>query len=305
MLRAVMTIKDLGVIALSTSVCVACGGSDSPVRPRVCRRRMEVRYVSDVSAEHQDVIAAAVDKWTRALSKNRGDFPLHTPANHCFAGAPRLYESHHNLLVFVSIGYIDGANGQLAFTTVCSISAEDDLPVVAHIRLDRNDLAWMEEQKVFAGVVTHEFGHALGVQPADLSGERARRGRCDRSVLQWQHGAGEIPETRGWYTGVTVPLGTAATRARTTPTGDSSVFWDELMAGELGPEYGCPERHYAGPFCRPRLHRGLFRGRFIRGSTPLRRQPVGPGEESHQRLQDRWSADYLEGPDLALTAPRW
>ena len=241
MLRAVKTIKDLAVIALSTAVCMACGGSDSPVGPPGLQTPLlEVRYVSDVSAEHQGVIAAAVAKWTRALSKNRGDFPLNTPPNQCFAGAPRLNENHHNLLVFVSIGYIDGANGQLAFTSVCSISADDALPVVAHIRLDRTDIAWMEEQRVFAGVVTHELGHALGFNPPTYMAKGLAAGGVTDPYFSGSTARAEFQKHGAWYTGVTVPLEDSRDKGPNDPHWRFVVFWDELMAGELGPKYRMP-----------------------------------------------------------------
>jgi hypothetical protein len=201
---------------------------------------MEIRYVSAVSAELQSVIATAAEKWTKALSKNRGDFPLNTPANHCFPGAPRLNEMHHNLLVFVSTGELDGANAQLAFTTVCSLSEDDALPVVAYIRLDRTDLAWMEEQKVLAGVITHELGHALGFNPPSYLAKGLAAGGLSDPYFSGSTARAEFAKHGAWYTGVTVPLEDSRDKGPNDPHWRFVVFWDELMAGELGPKYRMP-----------------------------------------------------------------
>ena len=168
MLRAVVTIKDLALIGFSTSVCMACGVADSSVGPPLLGPQIEVRYLSALTAQQQNIVAGAVDKWTRALSKDLGDFQLDSPANTCFSGQPRLSESHHNLLLFVSVAEVDGSRGQLAFTQICGVSSRDVLPILSHIRLDRADLDSMEARGVLRGVITHEMGTRAGVQPEEL-----------------------------------------------------------------------------------------------------------------------------------------
>ena len=241
MLRAVVTIKHLTIIGLSTSVCLACGAADSTVGPPPLQTQlMEVRYASAVSAEHQGLIAAAAEKWTRALSRNRGDFPLNYPANHCFAGEPRLNEVHHNLLLFVSIGELDGGSGQLAFTEVCSVSEQDALPILAHIRLDQADLAWMETEKVLAGVITHEMGHALGFNPLSYMAKGLAAGGVTDPYFSGATARVEFAKHGDWYTGVRVPLEDSHDRGPNDPHWRFVIFGDELMASELGPKYRMP-----------------------------------------------------------------
>lgn len=201
---------------------------------------MEVRYASSVSAELQSVVTAAAEKWTRALSRDRGDFQLNFPANHCFAGEPRLNEVHHNLLIFFSTGDLDGSSKQLAFTAVCSLSEQDALPIVAHIRLDRADLAWMEEEEVLLGVITHEMGHALGFNPPSYLAKGLAAGGVTDPYFSGGAARDRFAEHGAWYPGVTVPLEDSHDNGPNDPHWRFIVFGDELMASELGPRYRLP-----------------------------------------------------------------
>ena len=241
MLRAVMTIKDLALFCLSTSVCLACGTGDSAVGPPPAQTQlMEVRYASALAAEYEPIVAAAVDKWTNALSKNRGRFRLNTQANQCFSGAPRLNEIHHNLLLFVSIAGVDGPGGQLGYTQVCSISGEDALPILAHTRLDHADLGWMEEQQVLAGVIAHELAHALGFTPSSYLAKGLAAGGVSDPYFSGARARAEFAKRGAWYTGVTVPLEDSHGSGPSDPHWRFVIFGDELMASVVGPKYKLP-----------------------------------------------------------------
>ena len=106
-----MKSKDLAGLFSSALLCLACGASDSVENFPVTGPQIELRYVPGFftfTAQQQSVVAAAVDKWTRAVSKNLGVFRLDGPANDCFPGRPQLNENHPNLLVFVTLADIDG-----------------------------------------------------------------------------------------------------------------------------------------------------------------------------------------------------
>jgi hypothetical protein len=241
MLRAAMTIKDLALLALSTSVCLACG-SDSPVGP-ISRPQIELRYVPGfftLTAQQESVVAAAVDKWTRAVSKNLGAFRLDSPADDCFPGQPQLNETHHNLLLFVSIADIDGPSANLAYTQVCGVSDVDMLPILSHIRFDRADVDSMEARGIFAAVVTHEIGHALGFTPKSyLPKMLAAGGRADPHIIGTR-ARSEFAAHGAWYTGVIVPLEDRSGDGPNDPHWRFDVFGDEVMVAFTSRDFKFP-----------------------------------------------------------------
>jgi Leishmanolysin len=240
MLRAVKTIKDLSLLCLSTYVFLACGGSDSPVGPLLSAPQIEVRYLSTLTAQQQVVVAAAVDKWTRALSRDLGAFRLDTPANHCFPGQPRLDEIHRNLLLFVSVAEVDGFFGTLAYAQVCNVSERDILPIVSHIRLDRADLASMEARGILPGVITHEFGHALGFNPRSYLPKGLAGGGTNDPYFSGPRARAEFAKHGAWYTGFTVPLEDRSGFGPDDPHWRFEVFGDEVMVAAISRDFRSP-----------------------------------------------------------------
>ena len=113
-------VRQLGLFA-STAVYLGCG-ADSATKPTGgFAGQVDIRYLSDITPALQAAVTTATAKWTRALSKNLGDFPINLPANSCFVGQPPINETHHNLLLFVSVADIDGPGAALALTSVCRL----------------------------------------------------------------------------------------------------------------------------------------------------------------------------------------
>lgn len=235
MLHAVTTIKDLARLWILTSVCTACGAADSSVGPSgpPPHLTIDVRYLSTLTAQQQSVVTAAVDKWTRALSKDFGNFRFNYAANACFPGQPQLNETHHNPLLFISAADIDGPNGSLALTRICAVSGRDTLPILSHIQLDQSDLASMEGLGTLPGVITHEIGHALGFNPGSYTPRSLTGGGTADPYFSGATARAEFTKHGAWYTGATVPLENRDGNGPNDPHWRYYVFGDELMVAEV------------------------------------------------------------------------
>jgi hypothetical protein len=223
------------------AVGLACG-SDKVAGPAPgSTAQIEVRYASsDVSAAVQSAVAIAADRWSRALSKDMGEFRLSLAAGQCFAGQPQVSETHRNLLLFITITDVDDRGGVLAYTQICGVSSRDTLPILSHIRLDRADLDSMQVRDELQGVIMHEMGHALGFNPKSYMPKGLGRGGTDDPIFAGAVARAEFAKHGAWYTGPTVPLEDASGLGPTDPHWRFIVFGDELMSPAVGRGFKSP-----------------------------------------------------------------
>jgi hypothetical protein len=231
----------LFLIGSSIVFLLACG-SDAPTAtlPGVSPQ-IDVRYTSSgIPPAVASAVSAAQARWTRAVSKDLGAFRFNTPANDCFQGEPALNETHGNLLVFISVGQIDGRSAQLAYTQICRVSQRDTLPTLSHIRIDIADVDSLEARGTLAGVIMHEMGHALGFEPDTYVAMRLSGGGADDPYFGGVTSRAEFTKHGAWYTGVTVPLENSSGHGPLDPHWRFIVFGDELMVPVVGRGFKSP-----------------------------------------------------------------
>jgi len=232
------------LVTLAAALCLACdkGTPDAIIGPPppTPHLSVEVRYVGPITDAQKAVVVAAVGRWTRALAKNFGEFRFDRPADECFRGQPALNENHHNPLVFVSVGVIDGPERSLAGTQVCAISSRDTLPVLTHIRLDIADLEAMESRGILLGVITHELGHALGFNPSTYGPKKLTGGGSEDPYFNGPTARAKFAKHGAWYTGITVPLENQSSAGPNDPHWRFFVFGDEVMASGIAAGFTSP-----------------------------------------------------------------
>jgi len=229
------------LLCASASLCWACGSDGATDPPPVgSGPQIDVRYINALSPSQKSAVSAAANKWMRAISKNLGDFTFKSAAGDCFPEEPALNESHHNLLLFVSAGEIDGPGGVVAVTSVCGVSSRDTLPVLARIRLDRADLDSMAARGTLPGILMHEMGHALGFNPGTYVQKGLSDGGSNDPVFAGGTARSEFAKHGSWYTGATVPLENTTGQGPRDPHWRFSVFGDELMVSVVGRGFKSP-----------------------------------------------------------------
>lgn len=131
--------------------------------PPASQFNIEVRYLgTPPSAARQAVFAAAAARWSELIVGDLVPVTINLAADPdgCY---PALDETVDDLLIFVTVGAIDGPGSILGGARPCLVRSTDSLPVVGEMIFDEDDLPSLEADGQFDEVILHEMGHVLGL----------------------------------------------------------------------------------------------------------------------------------------------
>ena len=118
-----------------------------------------------MTPEREDVLEGAAARWSEVII---GDLPevdvSQGTVNGCRAGFT--FEGEiDDLLILAAIEFIDGAGGILGQAGACFDrgAGGNFIPLLGFMRFDSADMATMEENGIFEGVILHEMGHILDI----------------------------------------------------------------------------------------------------------------------------------------------
>ena len=157
--RRVLTassLRSISVCVLVAVIAVSCKQALKEDR----EFNVEIRYVGEQPASRRAVFDAAAAYWSTAVI---GDLPDQVAgAVECGIGSVHADEVVDDLMVFVTVGELDGPGGTLAEAWMCGVRRDGALPYVGAVAFDRADIDRLEADGVLRMVAIHELGHVLG-----------------------------------------------------------------------------------------------------------------------------------------------
>ena len=127
---------------------------------------IELRYLgTEPSATQQEAVAAAARFWEAVIAGGLPDLPIPTADWGCEEDDPSLFGGYvDDLLIYVRVAAIDGADGVAAQSTICArrAAADGGLPFIGSVTFDADDLAMLETSSYLQRLAMRQIAQVLG-----------------------------------------------------------------------------------------------------------------------------------------------
>jgi hypothetical protein len=195
---------------------------------------VDLRFVGTVTSSQTETFEAAARAWERVITGDLAAVSLNVAANECGIDHPPLNETVDDVVVYVLVQEMDGVGGILGAAGPCLVRADDGLPALGVVLLDRADVEEIEQKGLLFDLAAHEIGHVLGIgtlwKPRDLV---SGAGTSDPVFV------GTATRPRFQLAGGSTPFGVPLENTGSAGTREvhwrESVLTRELMTGFLEP----------------------------------------------------------------------
>ena len=123
---------------------------------------IELLFIDQPTALESQAFDDAVSRWAALIPGKLDPVLVNLVAGACGSNSPAINQEVDDLLVLVSLEFIDGTFGTLGSAGVCSARISNGLPIVARLTLDTDDVGRFEGTGSLVDLILHELGHALG-----------------------------------------------------------------------------------------------------------------------------------------------
>jgi hypothetical protein len=196
---------------------------------------IEVRFLGCATPAQVQAFTEAEERWESLIAGDLPNVPMNEAAGSCDEGTPAINETADDLIIFATIGPIDGAGAVLGQAGPCFIRDPGFNPIVGVMFFDSDDLEFIESEGLLEGLILHEMGHVLGFGTLwPLQGllvEPAGAGGLDPHFTGPQARAAFDNADVIGYTGARVPVENDGGPGTIDSHWRESVFDNELMTG--------------------------------------------------------------------------